>query len=48
MLRLQVQLHTRPEGAEPIGGTPEDLAKLIAAETTKWKEVVRLSGAKLD
>ena len=35
-------------GAEPIGGTPQDLAKLIAAETIKWKEVVRLSGAKLD
>jgi tripartite-type tricarboxylate transporter receptor subunit TctC len=35
-------------GAEPIGGTPQDLAKHLAAETTKWKEVVRLSGAKLD
>jgi tripartite-type tricarboxylate transporter receptor subunit TctC len=35
-------------GAEPIGGTPQDLAKHFAAETTKWKEVVRLSGAKLD
>jgi tripartite-type tricarboxylate transporter receptor subunit TctC len=35
-------------GAEPIGGTPQDLARHLAAETTKWKEVVRLSGAKLD
>jgi tripartite-type tricarboxylate transporter receptor subunit TctC len=35
-------------GAEPVGGTPQDLAKHFAAETSKWKEVVRLSGAKLD
>jgi tripartite-type tricarboxylate transporter receptor subunit TctC len=35
-------------GAEPVGGTPADLAKHIAAETRKWKEVVRISGAKVD
>jgi tripartite-type tricarboxylate transporter receptor subunit TctC len=35
-------------GADPMGGTPEDLGKHIAAETAKWKEVVRRSGAKLD
>ncbi len=35
-------------GAEPVGGTPADLARHIAAETTKWKEVVRVSGAKVD
>ena len=35
-------------GADPIGGTPQDLAKHIAAETAKWKEVVRVSGAKVD
>ena len=35
-------------GAVPVGGTPQDLAKFIAAETIKWKEVVRISGAKLD
>ena len=35
-------------GASPVGGTPQDLGKFIAAETTKWKEIVRISGAKLD
>jgi len=35
-------------GAVPVGGTPQDLGKFIAAETTKWKEIARASGAKLD
>ena len=35
-------------GAIPVGGTPEVLGKFIAAETTKWKEIVKISGAKLD
>ena len=35
-------------GAEPVGGTPQALAKHIAAETNKWRDVARLSGAKLD
>jgi tripartite-type tricarboxylate transporter receptor subunit TctC len=35
-------------GADPVGGTPEQLGKHIAAETTKWREVARASGAKLD
>jgi tripartite-type tricarboxylate transporter receptor subunit TctC len=35
-------------GADPVGGTPQQLAKHLATETTKWREVARLSGAKLD
>ena len=35
-------------GAEPIGGTPQALGSFIAKETAKWKEVVKISGAKLD
>ena len=35
-------------GAEPVGGTPQALGAFIAKETAKWKEVVRISGAKLD
>jgi len=38
----------RALGAEPVGGTPADLARFIADETTKWREVVRISGAKID
>jgi tripartite-type tricarboxylate transporter receptor subunit TctC len=40
--RLQAQ------GAIPSGNTPADFAKLIDAETKKWAQVVRASGAKID
>jgi tripartite-type tricarboxylate transporter receptor subunit TctC len=30
--------------AQPKGGTPEDFAKLIAAEARKWPEVAKVSG----
>ena len=32
------------EGAEPVGSTPEQLAKFIAAETQKWAKVVKAAG----
>ncbi|HYN59402.1 MAG TPA: tripartite tricarboxylate transporter substrate binding protein [Rubrivivax sp.] len=35
-------------GATPVGGTPKQLGDFIAAETIKWKEVVKTSGAKVD
>ena len=35
-------------GADPVGGTPQQLARHLASETNKWREVARLSGAKLD
>jgi tripartite-type tricarboxylate transporter receptor subunit TctC len=35
-------------GGKPIGGTPEDFGKVIAAETAKWEKVVISSGAKVD
>jgi tripartite-type tricarboxylate transporter receptor subunit TctC len=35
-------------GGKPIGGTPEDFGKVIAAETAKWGKVVVSSGAKVE
>ena len=35
-------------GDEPAGGTPEDFAKTIAADSAKWKDVVERSGAKFE
>jgi len=35
-------------GANAAGGSPEDFAKHIAAETTKWQKVVKESGARVD
>jgi tripartite-type tricarboxylate transporter receptor subunit TctC len=36
------------QGAIPSGISPADFAKMIAAETKKWAEVVKASGAKVD
>ncbi len=35
-------------GDEPAGGSPEDFVKLIAADSAKWADVVRRSGAKIE
>jgi tripartite-type tricarboxylate transporter receptor subunit TctC len=36
------------QGAIPGGQTPAEFAKFIAAETAKWAQVVKTSGAKVD
>jgi tripartite-type tricarboxylate transporter receptor subunit TctC len=34
------------QGADPVGNTPEEFAKMLREEVTKYAEVVRISGAK--
>jgi tripartite-type tricarboxylate transporter receptor subunit TctC len=34
------------QGADPVGNTPEEFAKLLREEVSKYAEVVRISGAK--
>jgi tripartite-type tricarboxylate transporter receptor subunit TctC len=46
--RPDMAARLRDLGADPVGGTPEALGAFIAKETAKWKEVVKLSGAKVD
>ena len=35
-------------GSEPLGGSPQQFADLIAPESKKWSEIIRLSGVKID
>lgn len=46
--RPEVVERLRQLGAEPVGGAPAELAAFIASETAKWREVVKVSGAKLE
>jgi len=36
------------QGAEPVGSTPEEFAKLLREEVARWAEVVKVSGARAD
>jgi tripartite-type tricarboxylate transporter receptor subunit TctC len=36
----------RAQGMGPLGGSPEDFAKAINADVTKWKEVITEAGLK--
>jgi tripartite-type tricarboxylate transporter receptor subunit TctC len=36
------------EGADPVGGSPEQFAKFTQAEYVKWKQVVQASGAQAE
>ena len=36
------------QGAEPVGNTPEEFARILRAESVTWADAVRSSGAKAD
>ncbi|HVQ62173.1 MAG TPA: tripartite tricarboxylate transporter substrate binding protein [Burkholderiales bacterium] len=36
------------QGAEPVGGTPEDLRRFMQDEARKWARVIQASGARAD
>ena len=33
---------------DPVGSTPQEFVRVIAAETEKWGKIIRLSGARMD
>src|SRR5262249_49845486 len=36
------------QGAQPVGGSPDELRKFMRTESEKWGAVVRASGARAD
>jgi tripartite-type tricarboxylate transporter receptor subunit TctC len=48
LTRAEVRDRIVAAGAEPAPSTPAELGALIRAETAKWAEVVRVSGARPD
>jgi len=34
--------------SEPLGGTPQDFANFVAAESKKWSDIIRLAGVKAE
>jgi len=43
-----VRERLKSAGLEPIGGTPEQFAKLINDESVKWAPIIKRSGARID
>jgi tripartite-type tricarboxylate transporter receptor subunit TctC len=44
----EVKKRLADAGIETVGGTPEELARWLQAETRKWSEIIRATGAKVD
>jgi tripartite-type tricarboxylate transporter receptor subunit TctC len=43
-----VKERLKSAGLEPVGGTPEQFAKLIQDESIKWAPIIKRSGARID
>jgi tripartite-type tricarboxylate transporter receptor subunit TctC len=43
-----MQARLKELGGVPIGGSPEDFGKLVAAETAKWEKVVRAANLSIE
>jgi tripartite-type tricarboxylate transporter receptor subunit TctC len=44
----EMKKHLADLGAEPVGGTPEELNKHLRDETAQWAEVIKAAGIKLE
>jgi tripartite-type tricarboxylate transporter receptor subunit TctC len=36
------------DGGDPVGGTPDELGAILRADHTRWGEVVRKAGIRVD
>jgi len=43
-----VKARLAEQGSEPVGSSPAEFRQFIATEVGKWKELVRISGAKIE
>jgi len=43
-----VKARLAEQGSEPVGSSPAEFKQFIAGEVGKWKELVRISGAKIE
>jgi tripartite-type tricarboxylate transporter receptor subunit TctC len=48
VLSEELRVRIAADGAEPLASTPEEYAADIDREETKWSEIVRKSGAKVE
>ncbi len=48
MRKPDVQTRFAELGAQPVGGTPEEMQRFLRAEVDRWADVIRRSGAKAD
>jgi len=46
--QADVKARFAEQGSEPVGSSPAEFKQFIAAEVGKWKELVRISGAKIE
>lgn len=44
----EVKARLAEQGSEPVGNSPAEFSQFIGTEVGKWKELVRISGAKID
>ncbi|MDF3822689.1 tripartite tricarboxylate transporter substrate binding protein [Leptospira sp. 96542] len=44
----ELRQHLQDMGAIPLGGSPAQMRSLIASEIDRWREVVKVSGAKVE
>jgi tripartite-type tricarboxylate transporter receptor subunit TctC len=44
----EVGEHMAKDGAEPVGNTPAQFHEFLAAEITKWRELVRHANVRLE